>query len=178
MKESTILRISIISLLLVVGLANAYSLAVTASDNPDIKDPVTVALNLTFNTTDNETGAHDCLLSVFVTGSSDEPIRVYKYNAIVPELANLRTGEDGQTMFQFRTNDFEYIVHKEYTVWALCAGASASDVFVLRSKDEGFWFLNVGLGLNANIENIIGGIFVLFRLSFLLLLIYSTRIIR
>ena len=172
MKESTLLRISIFSLLLIAGLANAYSLAVTASDNPQIKDPVTVTLNLTANSTNNETGAHECLISIYATDSPDESIRVYRYNAIVPELSNLKTNEAGYSMFQFRTNDFEYIVHKEYTAWATCAGATASDTFVLTPKDEGLWLLNTALGLNQNIDNIIGAVFVLFGLGFLLLFIF------
>lgn len=178
MKKWIILRISILTLLLVVGMTNAYSLSVDVTDNPQIKDPVTVSLNMTYNTTANETAAHECYISIYATVDSDAPVRVYRYNAIVPELANLKTNEAGQTMFQFRTNDFEYIVHKEYTVWALCAGVSDSDIFVLESKDEGFWLLNTALGMNANIDNIIGAIFVLFGLSILILIFYTTRILR
>lgn len=166
MKGLTILRNSVIvGIILLACFTPAYSLSVGVTSNPQIKEPVTVALNLTYNATNNETAAHDCQISVYQTGYADAAIRVYRYNPIVPSLVNLKTDGSGYLQFQFLTNDAEYMLYEEYTVKGICAGAVSTDTFYLIPKKEGIWFLNTAFNLRANFAETVGALFVLFALG-------------
>ena len=164
MKGTNLLRNSLLCILLLSGLASAYTLSVGVADNLQIKEPVTVALNLSVNSTNNETAAHECTLIIYQTGYETAPVRVYRYNPIVPSLAGLITDESGQAHFQFLTNDADYVVFEEFTVKGICAGSTATDSFYLVPKDEGIWFLNTAFNLETNAGNVVGALFVLFGL--------------
>jgi len=175
MKKMNLLRNSVLlSVFLFACFANAYSLSVVVADSLQIKEPVTATFTLTYNETINETAPHECSLLVYQTGYADAPIRVYRYNPIVPSLAGLITDEGGYAHFQFLTNDADYMLYEEFTVNGFCAGVNSSDSFYLVPKEEGIWFLNTAFNLRTNAVNVVGAFFVVFGLGALILMLLSS----